>query len=388
MSMSGNTAMPAAHVIELLSPYLDEELAPRERELVVRHLDGCAQCRERLEALRKTASLVRTLEPVKVPDGFRDQVRARLSVPEMPATTRTWLPRWSWGVAAAAAVVLIGVFSVNLLREMRPAGRNFAQDRPGAAPLAPETDRLGAPAPPAGSPAAPRAVQSAVDVRKIVRTAELALDVDRFDDAAARLLQIAERAGGYVAESSYAEDGGVPHGTFVLRVPAARFAPAVADVETLGVVTHRQIGGQDVTEEFVDLQARIRNLDRHEQRLLSFMDRATKVSDLLAIEEQLARVRGEIEQLTGRLRFLERSADLASVAVSVTQKVKKTSAVWDVSGTIGKMQAAFLRTVRQILAVVEWLGVTASALFPVLLLAAGIWLVVRFRRLARPSEIR
>lgn len=385
--MSGDRVMPTAHVTELLSPLLDGELSGVEGQRVLYHLEACVECRERLESLRTTAHLVRSLDAVKVPDGFRDQVRSRLST--APATpVRAWLPRWSWQAAAAlAAVLLIGVFSVNLLREMRPAGRELAQDRPGIAPPVPETGKLGAPIPSTGGPAAPQAVPS-IDVRKIVRTADLAIDVDRFDDTAARLLQIAERAGGYVAESSYAEDGGVPHGAFTLRVPATRFASAVTEVEKLGTITHRRIGGQDVTEEFVDLQSRIRNLERHEQRLLSFMDRAAKVSDLLAIEEQLARVRGEIEQLTGRLRFLERSADLASIAVAVTRKAKKTSVLWDFSGTIDRMQAAFLSTVRQILSVVEWFGVTASALFPVLLLAAGVWLAWRWRRLARPSEIR
>ncbi|MGH2349918.1 MAG: DUF4349 domain-containing protein, partial [bacterium] len=240
-------------------------------------------------------------------------------------------------------------------------------------------------APPAVPPAAqPQKTFPEFEGRKIVRTAQLALDVDQFDDASRRLVQIAERARGFVAESSYAEDNGVPTGSFTLRVPAARFAAVLAELEALGEITQRQISGQDVTEEFVDLGSRIRNLERHEQRLLSFMDRATKVSDLLAIEEQLARVRGEIEQLTGRMRFLERSADLATVAVAVKQKVKKTSgAIWDISGTLSKMRAAFLATVRQIVAVVEWLGVTASALIPVLLLAAGAWLLFRRVRLAR-----
>ncbi|HLE76825.1 MAG TPA: DUF4349 domain-containing protein [bacterium] len=377
--------MPATHMKELLSPFLDGALSGREHDEVQRHVEGCAECRAHLESLRRTAESVRSLDPVKVPEGFQAQVRARLSAADTTAPRR-WLPRWSWPVAAAAAaVLLVGVFSANLLREMRPVGQVAPEDFR-AEPAVPRPSDVQAPSLPA--PAGPQALPPVVDVRKIVRTAELALDVDRFDEVAARLLQTAERAGGYVAESAYAEDGGVPQGTFTLRVPAARFAAVTAEVEGLGTVTHRRIGGQDVTEEFVDLQARIRNLERHEQRLLSFMDRATKVSDLLAIEEQLARVRGEIEQLTGRLRFLERSADLASIAVMVRQKVKTTSGVWDFSGTIGKMRAAFLATVRQILSGVEWLGVTASALAPVLLLAAGFWLVIRFRRRARTSEIR
>jgi hypothetical protein len=72
------------------------------------------------------------------------------------------------------------------------------------------------------------------------------------------------------------------------------------------------------------------------------------------------------------------------VAVAVKQKAKKTSGgLWDISGTLSKMRAAFLATVRQIVAVVEWFGVTVSALVPVLLLAAGAWLLIRRVRLAR-----
>jgi anti-sigma factor RsiW len=377
--------MQVTHVTELLSPFLDDEIAPREREQVQRHLEVCPECRLQLESLRATLRLVRSLDPVKVPDGFRDQVRSRLSAVGEGSRERRRIPRWSWQVAAAAAAVLIiGVFSVNLFREIRPIEQAVAPERGGVNLGAPGVTDLRSAPPVAPSAAQPQKTFPQFDGRKIVRTAQLAIDVDQFDDASRRLVQIAERAGGFVAESSYAEDNGVPTGSFTLRVPAARFAAVLAELDALGEITQRQISGQDVTEEFVDLQARIRNLERHEQRLLSFMDRATKVSDLLAIEEQLARVRGEIEQLTGRMRFLERSADLATVAVAVKQKAKKTSGgLWDISGTLSKMRAAFLATVRQIVAVVEWFGVTVSALVPVLLLAAGAWLLIRRVRLAR-----
>ncbi|HEY3248441.1 MAG TPA: DUF4349 domain-containing protein, partial [bacterium] len=313
--------MRVTHIHELLSPFLDEELAPREREQVRAHLETCADCRRDLESLRATQGLVRSLDPVKVPDGFRDQVRSRLSAVGEGPRERRRIPRWSWQVAAAAAAVLIiGVFSVNLFREIRPIEQAVAPERGGVNLGAPGVTNLRSAPPVAPSAAQPQKTFPQFDGRKIVRTAQLAVDVDQFDDASRRLVQIAERAGGFVAESSYTEDTGVPAGSFTLRIPAARFAAVLAELDALGEITQRQISGQDVTEEFVDLQARIHNLERHEQQLLSFMDRATKVSDLLAIEEQLARVRGEIEQLTGRMRFLERSADLATVAVAVKQK--------------------------------------------------------------------
>ncbi len=377
--------MQATHVTELLSPFLDDALDERERERVLRHLDGCAECRGHLASLRRTLEVVRSLDPAKVPDGFRAAVRARLEAGAAPVQPRRWQPRWSWPVAlAAAAVVIVGVFSANLFREIRPPAGVEQSERagPGLA-QAPSRDlRSTGPAAPSPSPQALTA--PGTEMRKIVRTAQLGVEVDQFDVTAQRLVQIAEASGGFVTDSSYAEEEGVPTGTFTLRVPAARFGSVMQQVERLGTVTQRQISGSDVTEEFIDVQARIRNLQRHEQRLLSFMDRATKVSDLLAIEEELSRVRGEIEQLTGRLRFLERGTDLATITVAVKQKAKKSSgALWDISGTLSKMRAAFLATLRQIASALEWLAVAASALAPVVLVATGAWFLIRRVRPAR-----
>jgi uncharacterized membrane-anchored protein len=164
----------------------------------------------------------------------------------------------------------------------------------------------------------------------------------------------------------------------VLRVPAPRFAEALAALEELGRVRERRVSGQDVSEEFVDLQARVRNLERHEQQLLTFMDRATKVSDLLAIEQELARVRGEIEGLTGRLRVLGNQVELATIEVALRQKPEKISTgFWDIGATVDRIRGAFLYTVRQILQVVEGAAVVISALVPVAVLVVVGWLLVR-----------
>jgi len=213
--------------------------------------------------------------------------------------------------------------------------------------------------------------------------ANVSLEVAHLDETASRLTRIAEMAGGFIADSSYAQAGSTPEGTFVLRVPAPRFADVLSQVESLGRVQQRRISGQDVTEEYIDLQARIRNLERYEQRLLAFVDRAAKVSDLLAIEQELARVRGEIEMLTGRARYLDRQVDLAAIGVSAREQAKPSGGLWDFSGTLEKIQTAFLATIRQLLRAAEALAVALSALVPVLVLAGIAWLVVRRVRLAR-----
>jgi len=91
----------------------------------------------------------------------------------------------------------------------------------------------------------------------------------------------------------------------------------------------------------------------------------------------LARVRGEIELLTGRVRFLGNQVDLATVEVVMRQKSPKAGGFWDFGATLRRMQTAFLTTIRQILGATEKAGIVISALMPVLLLAGLGWLIVR-----------
>jgi len=380
--------MRSMHVTDALSAYVDGALNEGERAHVERHLETCEDCRRHLSALRDLVTTVRSVEPVAAPEGFRAQVRSRVEqIGARPAATRWWpsLPMPWHVLSAAAAVLVMGIFALNLLRTEGPvAMREFRG--PGDSPAV-TGDRMKS-----GAPSAPEVAQralpdpSSLALRRVIRTAQVEVEVDRVEDAAERLLRIAEEAGGFIADSSYAETNGVPHASFVLRVPFPRFAGAVAALEGVGHVARRSIHGQDVTEEFIDLEARVRNLERHERQLLTFMDRATKVSELLAIEQELARVRGEIESSTGRVRYLSNQTDLATLAVAVRQKTKKTSgALWDFGATLQRMQAAFVATVRHVLAAVENVGIVISALLPVLTLGALAWLAVRRWQLRRAS---
>ncbi len=379
--------MMTGHVTELLSAYLDGQVSTDERGRIAAHLEVCDACRAHLESLRKTVAVLRGAEPVRAPEGFRAQVRARVEAEARRPARRWRLPpmTWSWKTAGAVVTVaLIGLFTVNVLREQFPASLGergvpkgvltppasvdrAAPSRPGV--LAPQTGAAVQPAPMTPEPVLPA-------LRRVIRTAQVSLEVDDLDDAASRLTRIAESTGGFVAGSSYVQSG-TPEGSFVLRVPSPRFADVLSQVETLGHVLQRRLSGQDVTEEYVDLQARIRNLERYEQRLLTFVDRATKVSDLLAIEQELARVRGEIEMLTGRMRYLDRQVDLATIEVSAREKAKPSASFWNFDDTLAKIRGAFLATIHQILRAAEATLVALSALVPVVVLVGVAWLVVR-----------
>ncbi len=365
---------------EVLSAYLDGEATAEERQQVSSHLATCPVCRQHLEELKRTRALVHALEPVSAPEGFRQAVRARLRV--RPALDdllhRRWRPSWRI-LASATAVALVGLFSLNLVQQLLPqrevreepnlkrgvAGVAAPQD----AAVSSSTDGVSRRPVLPGTALAPSG-------RQVIRTSALTVDVRDVDEAANALLRIAESSGGFIANSTIVRQR-PSYGTFELRVPVTRFGRVLEQVEGVGDVKERHLTGQDVTEDFVDLQARVRNLERHEHQLLTFIDRAVKVADLLAIEQELARVRGEIEQLTGRLRFMNNRIELATVDVTLREAQRSTPGFWNFSASLDRIQAAFVNTVRQFLVVAERLAVLTSALLPLALIVLPGWMLAR-----------
>src|SRR2546425_3920504 len=110
--------MTMGHVTELLSAYLDERVGADERARIVAHLDACESCRAHLESLRRTVALLHTAEPVRAPEGFRAQVRARIDAQPRRAPRTLRLPRWIGSWRTAGAVVAGGFFWVFLIKTL------------------------------------------------------------------------------------------------------------------------------------------------------------------------------------------------------------------------------------------------------------------------------
>ncbi|MBT2615441.1 MULTISPECIES: DUF4349 domain-containing protein [unclassified Bacillus (in: firmicutes)] len=159
------------------------------------------------------------------------------------------------------------------------------------------------------------------DERKVIHQAQLELKVKNLEKTQMKIENKAAEYGGYVVESNvYREDEELVEGTITVRVPEAHFQDFLTDSEgEASEVVGRNVTGQDVTEQYVDLKARLKSKRAVEERLLAFMKDAEKTEDLLKISSDLAVVQEEIEQLTGQMKYLENQTSYSTVTITLSQ---------------------------------------------------------------------
>jgi len=227
--------------------------------------------------------------------------------------------------------------------------------------------------------------QQALTDRKIIFNANLSLDVTDAEKALGSCELLAARYGGFVAQSSLEKSDTKVIAAATLRVPADKADQLVSDLAGLGTVTSRSSGSQDVTSQYIDIQARLKVLRAEEEQLVGFLKKAADIKDMLAVQDQLGSVRTEIEQYEGQQRYMDTATSLATVAV---QLVQTTEAFIAPRGFGSAFVQSLVRFGHGVAAFWTWLG--GSAVFIVfygLLLWAVVWIVLRtIRRRAHKNQ--
>ncbi len=168
--------------------------------------------------------------------------------------------------------------------------------------------------------------------RRIIRTAELSVETDAPEVAARKVSALADAKGGFVVSSDTSRSTDADGAesvltTVVFRVPVAAFDDTLLAVRALGTrVSSEKVTGQDVTEEYVDLEARIRAQRAVEEQYLSVLKDAKAITDILAVQQKLGEVRTEIERAEGRRRFLESQTSLSTITVHVARHIAAVEA--------------------------------------------------------------
>lgn len=162
--------------------------------------------------------------------------------------------------------------------------------------------------------------------QKIIKTGYLSLAVEHAEEAASALSALATGLGGYVQNSSLEERAdGTKFGSVTIRIPSKRFEDAMTEAKKLATqVKSENVGGQDVTEQFTDLEAQLRNAKAQELEYLNILKKAQTVQDILSVQSYLGGVRSQIESLQGRLKYLENQTSYATLSVALSEDARVT----------------------------------------------------------------
>lgn len=351
------TTMEHSVAPEDVMALLDGELSVAEARVVSAHLEQCAQCAMLAEELRSTSRSLSRWSVPAVPMELEDSVMAAAA--KAAAGRSIARPKgsfrdrfWSWrllasGGAVAMALLALAVFLPRLHRpsprldefvtsvddnlqsqrfeEKQRVARGSIGSLAASAGIAGKAESadlfsggglqpLASPPPPAPPPPAPM----------IARVVSLTIVVKDVDAARLSLDSTLAQHHGYSAQLSASTPGNGPRSLqSSLRIPADELQPAVAAIKTFGRVENESQSGEEVSQQHADLAARLKTARETEERFRDILQQRTgKISDVLEVEQSIARVRGEIEGMETEQKTLEHRVDFAMVEVQLSEEYK------------------------------------------------------------------
>ena len=221
--------------------------------------------------------------------------------------------------------------------------------------------------------------------RLIIYTGDISLVVKDTNEAVKAISDLALEVGGYVSGSNIYQSNEVPRGSITIRIPAEQYDQTLAALRELALRVEREnSSATDITEEFVDLQARKTNLEFTEtalQELLDNREQVGKTSDILEVHRELTNIRGQIEQIEGRLRFLTDQAALSTITINLTpdalyQPVRVAG--WEPQGIAKEAVEALIFALQGLSYALIWLVVFVLPLLIIFL--ALLFIVIRVIR--------
>jgi len=202
-----------------------------------------------------------------------------------------------------------------------------------------------------------------------------------------RAQAIASGLGGDVLNLTQSGSGDTRSASLTIRVPSSRFADALQQLRTLeGEIQTSGVSAQDVTDQFVDLQARLAAKQAEEQRYIAILNRANTIDEILKVDASLSNVRTQIEQLTGQINSIKQRTDYSTISMSISTIAvlpgDTTTKAWDPAKTVTRALAALGAMMQVFADVVIWLVVFGW--LPLLALAAVVF-ATRMRRPTAPQ---
>lgn len=220
------------------------------------------------------------------------------------------------------------------------------------------------------APASPQSTNAIPEVsperfaRKIIYTTNISLNVESFNDIATKVVQLTDEHQGFIAAANLSgSSGNQRSGSWTIRLPVDQYRAFLDSAGRIGEIRSKREQTREVTSEFYDIEARIRNKQTEEKRLITLLEeRPGKLDDVLTFEKEISRVRGEIEQMQGRLRVLADLTAFSTVTLQITEVQTYIPPKAPSFATLVARQ--WQSTVEELTAAGQWLVLTAISVGP------------------------
>jgi hypothetical protein len=227
--------------------------------------------------------------------------------------------------------------------------------------------------------------------RMVVQTAEMGLVVKDAEATATAIRELVSGLGGFVSNTNLYHDGSQVRGSIAVRVPAERLDDAMQQLKTMAVrVLRENLSGEDVTQDYTDLSARLRNLEATETELLAMLTEVRQKPNataevILQVYNQLVEIRGQIEQTKGRMQYLENLATLATITIELVPDEAEQPVVeegWQPAATLRSAANRLVNSLQGLADLAIWLAIYVLPILIILALPIIliVWLVRRNRR--------
>jgi len=233
------------------------------------------------------------------------------------------------------------------------------------------------------------------DEQMVIYNGNISIEVNDFNDAQKIIQDEVDRIGGFVVESSVYQKGqnNQKNGTLIVRVPQEHFQPFLNELETTSSKgLEKSTRGNDVTEEYIDLESRLRSKETVEERLLSFLEEADNTKDLLTISSDLSALQAIIEQIKGRMSYLQNHVKLSTVTIHVQERSINVSTFQDSESlnTLEHAKSLFMDTVNVLIsffskAFIMMVGLS-PVFIPMILIGLAVYFLQKRHRKNKPKK--
>ncbi|MCX6739987.1 MAG: DUF4349 domain-containing protein [Candidatus Parcubacteria bacterium] len=230
--------------------------------------------------------------------------------------------------------------------------------------------------------------------QKIIKTGSLNIMVAEVEQTVSKITNETSAMSGFVQNSNISETTtGQKYANLVVRVPAANFDKMITKIKSFAQLVEREdINGQEVTQQYVDLQSSLTHNLAVEAQYLELLKRAQKVEEIIAVREKLDQVQAEIENLKGRIRYLDNQTEMSTISINISSEAKVTlpAEKWQPWEIVKQSAQRLIVGLQNFINFIIVLIFTLIALLPYLLLIYVIYLLVKmiYKKFKKPKQLK